>query len=65
MKCFSAFLANTSRMSIDRQVRSGHRQRVYVTVLWRAWPISCSRSSVAVAAPARLGPICRMLCTGA
>ena len=31
----------------------------------RAWPIRCSRSTVAVAAPARLRPICRTLCTGA
>ena len=31
---------------------------------WRAWPMGCSRSTVAVAAPARLG-LCRTLCTGA
>ena len=32
---------------------------------WHAWPISFSRSTVTAAAPARLRPVCRTLCTGA
>ena len=40
------------------QVRSGHRQRVYVAVfMTRVVAISCSRSTVTVAAPARLRPL--------
>ena len=37
-----------SRTSIDRQVRSGHRHCVCRSFSWRAWPISCSHSTVAV-----------------
>jgi len=43
-------------MSIDRKVRSGHRQRVYVAVfIKRVAAISCSRSTVAVGAPNFVG----------
>ena len=53
-------IAIQSRTSIGRQVRSGHRQRVYIAVSWRdRRSISCLHSTVAVAAPARLRLVAR------
>ena len=61
MKCSSVFLTSTGRSGqvIDSVFMSQFS--------WRAWPISCSRSTISVAAPvsARLRHICRTLCTGA
>jgi len=63
--CFSAFLANT----VAHVHRQAGQVRSSTACVCRsshdAWPISCSRWTVAVAALATLRPICRTLCTGA